>query len=299
VAEKRETVSDEHAPAIATADDIRPPIPMTCAARPTVGGLTVPYVNVRLADGGVDFRARHQAKYAKCWQDSLCQVCGHAITERAVLLAGPSQLAERHADEPPLCVPCALYTTRACPMVAGRQERFADRGRVSEGNRGKACAEPGCDCGGWTHVDPSEDEPLAGKPAHAWYAVYVRPGSWQVTASVVRSQCSDRGCWHERPVINGGLLAGDPLKVVLVSSPGEGRVWRTLTADEVAELIPQATAASPRALEPAKRKRRLPRDAGQMTVKQLDRSIDDLAARRRELKTLLAELAENTEGGPS
>jgi hypothetical protein len=220
-------------------DDLRPPIPVTCAARPTVGGLTVPWVNVRLADGGVDFRARHQAKYAKCWEDSLCQVCGHRITERAVLFAGPAMLAERRVDEAPLCVPCALYTAKACPMVAGRQERFADRGRVSEGSRGKACGEPGCDCGGWTPTDPGEGDGVAGRPAHAWYAVYVRPGAWQVTASIVRSQCSDRGCWHERPVVNGGLLAGMPLKVVLVSSPGEGRAWRALTDAEAAELVPE------------------------------------------------------------
>jgi len=286
------------------ADDVRPPIPVTCAARPTVGGLVIPAVNVRLADGGVDFRARHQAKYAKCWTDNLCQVCGHGIAERAVVFASPSQLAGRRADEPPLCVPCALYSAKACPMIAGRQERFADRGRVSEGARGKACAEPGCGCGGWTHTGPSEGEPLAGRPAHAWYAVYARPGAWQATAGIVRSQCSDRGCWHERPVINGGLLAGEPLKVVLVSSPGEGRVWRTLSAAEVAELIPARTAEERPALAPtppAKRKQRPGRR--RETLQQLDRDIAAMEARKAYWKALRAQaeavLAELPESGTS
>lgn len=286
------------------ADDIRPPIPVTCAARPTVGGLVIPAINVRLADGGVDFRARHQAKYAKCWEQSLCQVCGHRITERAVLFASPSELARRHVDEAPLCVPCALYSAKACPMIAGRQEMFADRGRVSEGSRGKACAEPGCDCGGWRHTDPSEGEPLAGKPAHAWYAVYVRPGAWQVTASIVRSRCSDKGCWHERPVINGGLLTGAPLKVVLVSSPGGGRVWRALSAVEVAELMPaQPAGALPAAAPaPAPALKRRPGKRRE-TIRQLEQDIAGMAARKADWKAAQAEaeavLSELSEGGPS
>ena len=221
--------------------DVRPPIPVTCAHRPTVGGLVAPYLNVPLADGGVDFRARHQSKDAQCWEQGLCQVCGGRISGRAVLFADPGELAGRHVDEPPLCVPCAIYAGQACPMIAGRQERFADRERVSEGKRGHVCAE-GCGCAGWVPTNPA-DEHREGEPAHAWYALYVRAGAWQVTASSVRRQCSDLGCWHERPVVNGGLLTAPPLKVVLVSSPGEGRVWRTLTAAEVAELMPEPVAA--------------------------------------------------------
>lgn len=223
-------------------DELRPPIPMACAERPTVGGLIAPYVNIQLADGGVDFRGRHQAKFAECWQRSLCQVHGERIEGRTVLFASPSQLASRHIDEAPLCVPCALYTSRACPMIAGRQERFADRPKVSEGTRGKVCAEPGCGCGGWTHTDPGQGDGQAGQPAHPWYALYASPGAWQVTASIVRRQCSDLGCWHETPEVNGALLIGAPLKVVLVSSPGEGRVWRTLAPAEVAELMPETDA---------------------------------------------------------
>jgi hypothetical protein len=269
------------------ADDIRPPIPVTCARRPTVGGLVIPVVNVPLADGGVDFRARHQAKYAECWQDGRCQVCDGRITGRAVLLTGAHHLAERRVDEAPLCVPCALYTTRACPMVAGRQEQFASRQRVSEGKRGKECATEGCDCGGWANVEPGEGDTLAEQPAHPWYALYVRPGAWQVTASIVRSQCSDKGCWHERPVINGALLTGMPLKVVLVSAPGEGRAWRTLTAAEVAKLIPAKPAPAP-ASRPARSAARSPEAS--VTPKQLKRAIAELEASRKALRDQIAEL---------
>jgi len=81
-------------------------------------------------------------------------------------------------------------------------------------------------------------------PAHPWYACYVRPGAWQLTGKQVVTRCSDKGCEHERVIINGALLTAPPLKVVLVSEPGAGRVWRTLVAAEVAALIPDPERAS-------------------------------------------------------
>ena len=226
-------------------DDLRPAIPLSCARRPTAGGLVVPVVNARLADGGVDFRVRHQAKYAECWERCLCQVCETRIATRAVLLAGPKELAGGHVNEAPLCVPCALYTTRACPMVAGRMEAFAAGAPVSERKRGQRCFDPGCDCGGWrptAEEDREADRPRRGREAHPWYALYVRPRAWQLTAEKVTTRCPDLGCEHERLVVNGALLKAPPLKVVLVSSPGEGRTWQTLCPAEVAALLAPAPA---------------------------------------------------------
>jgi len=207
------------------------PIPASCAARPTVGGLVVPYINLRLADGGVDFRSPHHTAVAECWTDGLCQTCGQPTGHPAVLFGGPNQLAAGHFDEPPLCVACAVYASHACPMVAGRQARYADRDRISEGHRGKTCPDPDCHCGGWTATDPD----IAGHPddpAHPWYAVYINPGAYAVTVYRKIVRCADKGCEHERLIVNGGKLTAPPLKVVLVSTPGEGRVWRRLAPED-------------------------------------------------------------------
>lgn len=208
------------------ASDSRFAIPASCADRPVVGGLVAPFVNLRLADGGVDFRSPHQTKYERCWKEALCQVCGRPLTHRAMLFGGPNQLRSRHFDEPPTCLPCGVYASQACPMVSGRMSHYADRQRVSEGKRGHVCPDEQCDCGGWTVSDPNSYD-ASGEPAHEWYALYVRPGTWQLTGHIVKTRCSDGGCdrLHDRTLINGAQLTEEPLKVVLVSAPGRGRIW--------------------------------------------------------------------------
>jgi hypothetical protein len=216
-----------------------PAVPVSCVGRPTVGGgLVVPWVNTVLADGTVDFRSRQEPRYAESWQRGLCQVCGELIVERAVLLGSVDALARRHFGEPPCCVPCAVYVTEACPLVGGRMVRHPDRPRISHGPRGKTCPVPGCDCGGLVETTPGGPA-MAGKAVRPWVAVFVRPTQWQVTVQDTVVFCSDGVCDqpHPRRVVNGGLLVGDPLKVMLVSAPGAGRVWRRLTDVEVAELV--------------------------------------------------------------
>lgn len=228
---------------MAVADDLRPPIPVTCAARPVIGGLAAPYINAHLADGGVDFRTPHTARYEKCLSKDLCQTCAGPLGSRAVFFGGPNQLRGRHFDEPALCPPCANYASRACPMVAGRVPVYATAPKVSDGKRGKTCFEPGCDCGGWVHTDAGAQE-HGGEPAHAWYAVWMPRGGWQVSGQFVACNCGQEGCDGRRFVLNGALLTTPPLKVVLISSPGEGRVWRTLTAADVAGLMPAPAESS-------------------------------------------------------
>jgi hypothetical protein len=218
--------------------EVRPPIPVTCAHRPVVGGLVAPFINVMLADGGCDFRTPHHATYERCWREGLCQTCGLRLTRPAVLFGGPNQLRDLHFDEPPLCAPCAIYASRACPMVSGRMERYATRQRVSEGRRGHVCADAGCGCGGFRETDPSVPG-VGGDPAHPWYAVYARPGGWLLTGKTITTRCSDKGCEHERFILSGAYLdLSSLLKVVLVSEPGTGRTWRTLAPDEAAVLLP-------------------------------------------------------------
>src|ERR1700733_4288683 len=206
---------------------IRPPIPVTCIERPLTGGLGCPYVNVQLADGGVVFRTAHHARYERCWTDGLCQTCGSQLAGLAVLFGGPNQLRDRKFTEPPLCGPCALYASHACPMVAGRMNAYADRQTVAEGTRGRTCPDPGCDCGGYVAADP-DAKGSPGDPAHPWYALWVRPGMYKVTANRAVVRCSDRGCEHDRLLVNGALLVGEPLKGFLVSDPSAGRIWKRL-----------------------------------------------------------------------
>jgi hypothetical protein len=162
-----------------TLDELRPPIPLALAHRPTIGGLVVPWVNIALADGGADFRGIHNSRWQRAWRAGLCQVCGQPLdgTVPAVLLGGPNQL-DSYFDEAPLHPWCATYTTKACPMVAGRLPHYADRPQVSHGPRGQVCPEAGCECAGWV---PHTRGDNGGAPAHPWWAVWCRSYSLAVT----------------------------------------------------------------------------------------------------------------------
>lgn len=214
-----------------------PPIPASCSSRPTVGGLVAPWVNIRLADGGVDFRTPDQKRFTACWEEQRCQTCGEKLGAVAVLFGGPRQVRMRRFDEPPLCPPCAVYASQACPMVAGRQATYADRERLSETKRGHVCPDADCACGGFVASDPNSYD-ASGEPAHDWYAVYVRTGAWQITAHEVHVRCSDGGCndLHRRVLVNGCQLLDQPRKVFLVSSPGRGRLWLRLDDIDVHAL---------------------------------------------------------------
>lgn len=200
---------------------VRPPIPTTCESRPTVAGVVIPWANVQLADGGVDFRAQHESKVQRCWIEGRCQVCGKQIPEPIVLFGGPRQVARLQFDEPPLHPECAVYVSKACPMVAGRLERYADRDVLTEGSRGKVCVDPGCDCGGWVPT-PGLIPAAGGDPAHDWYAVYVSGYSLGVT--------------EDRPdrVHAGVVERGQVLAIRHVSAPGTGRIWQRTTLEAAA-----------------------------------------------------------------
>lgn len=188
----------------------RPPIPYTCGHRPTIGGLVKPWVNVELADGGVDFRGAHRTKAELAITGQLCQVCGTGLRHLIVLLGGPDQLHHLMFGEPPLHPECAVYTTLACPMVGGRMLSYPGRPRLAVGPRGAVCFEPGCDCGGWVNHDPGNTD---GEPAHPWYAVYTLGYTWAYDQH------------HNLQVLTTPAVVR---RVRLVSRPGEGRCWRTV-----------------------------------------------------------------------
>ena len=200
---------------------IRPPIPVTCAARPTVGGVVVPWANVHLADGGVDFRSQQESRVQRCWIERRCQVCGTRIPRPpAVLFGGPRQVAALQFDEPPLHPECAVYVSRACPMVAGRMDRYADRDVVTRGHRGSTCPDAECGCGGWVPT-PGVAPEQGGDPAHDWFAVYVSGYALGVT--------------EDRPdrVHSGVVEPAQVLVVRHVSTPGGGRKWERTSLEQV------------------------------------------------------------------
>jgi len=223
--------------------DLKPPIPLSLADRPVRGGLALPWVNVELADGGVDFRTAHHARYAEAWTGCLCQSCGNPTGDRAVLVCGPRQILNRKFDEPPVCPPCAPYVSRSCPMVSGRTEIYPERPKVVTGHRGGKCPDPSCECGGWVETDPEHSADMGGQRALPWYACWIRPGDYTVTAHKTITKCADLGCEHERLIVNGAILNADPLKIVLIAEPGSGRVWQRLTAQEAAEHAARAVSA--------------------------------------------------------
>jgi hypothetical protein len=225
-------------------NETRPPIPASLAHRPVRGGLALPWVNAELADGGVDFRSPHHARYEQCWTGGLCQSCGNATGDPAVLVCGPRQILNRRFDEPPVCPPCALYAGKACPMVSGRTAVYPTRQKLTEGHRGGKCAE-GCGCGGWQVTDPEHSADQGGQPALPWYACWIHPAGYTVTAHWAKSRCTDLGCEHDRLIVNGAILNVPPLKIFLVSEPGAGRIWRKLAPDEAAEHATQALGGTP------------------------------------------------------
>lgn len=186
-----------------------PPIPAACAHRPTIGGLVRPWVNVELADGGLDFRSQHRARAELAITKQLCQVCGRPLHRPNILLGGPDQLRTLTFSEPPLHAECAVYTSYACPMVAGRMDHVRTTAPLAQGPRGAVCATPGCDCGGWVSTEPADVSTETPQP-RPWYALYTSG------YTSVRDQ-------------HGKLLAitspAAVLRVRLVSRPGEGRVW--------------------------------------------------------------------------
>lgn len=201
-------------------DEVRPPIPATCESRPTIGGLVIPWVNVQLADGGVDFRSQHESRAQRCWMEGLCQLCGKYMARPIVFLGGPRQVAALQFDEPHLHAECAVYASQACPMVGGRLDRYADRDTTTDGHRGKTCSDPECNCGGWVRTPGLNPSP-GGDPAHDWYAVYV--SGFQLAVNADRL---DR-------VHSAIVTASQVLAIRHISTPGTGRTWTRTSLEQV------------------------------------------------------------------
>jgi hypothetical protein len=134
-----------------------PPVPAYLAHRPTVGGLVVPWVTPRAADGRFLFGVIDPQRLAHCLTGHLCQVCGRRLERPVVLLLRERDLVRQCVSEPACHPVCAAYTARACPMVAGRMEHY----RSAPVRLGEQM----------THAPDTAAR--LGQPAEVWYAVWL------------------------------------------------------------------------------------------------------------------------------
>jgi hypothetical protein len=121
-----------------------------------LGGLAVPWVTGRTADGRYVFGALDSARQQQAIHHHLCQVCGRRLPRPHILLMRLADLGNQRTSEPGLDAVCSAYTQRACPMVAGRLSHYRSS-PPSGGDYSVEVAQPA----------------RLGAPAEPWFAVWV------------------------------------------------------------------------------------------------------------------------------
>ncbi|MCK2240028.1 MULTISPECIES: hypothetical protein [unclassified Crossiella] len=136
-----------------------PAIPAWLAHRPTVGGVVVPWITPRTADGRYLLGMLEQTLAEEAIRRRLCGVCGLPLTgQPLVLLMRMSDLPSRCTNEPALHPQCAAYTAAACPMVSGRLTHYRSLPPKLDAHR---------------TLDPQSVH-RQGAPAEPWFAVWVK-----------------------------------------------------------------------------------------------------------------------------
>lgn len=135
-----------------------PSIPMALQHLPTVGGLVVPWVSARHADGRIMFGSVDRDRLTAAFDRRLCGVCGEPHQpNRLVLLMRLSDLPRRRTSEPPLHPWCASYSTAACPMLGGRMDHYRSSSPPLDDN-----------------MSPGHDgHARQGAAAEAWFSVWL------------------------------------------------------------------------------------------------------------------------------
>lgn len=144
-----------------------PPIPQRLARRPTRGGLVVPWISLQIGDRA-HLGEVHNIKRVRCLVDGLCQIDGQPLGGGPYLFLGTqSAIDQGFSSEPPMHRECGAYSIRACPMVNGQMATWA---KHKTDHTGKACPDPGCDCGGWVTEGGGGRE---GEPSEPWFQIWV------------------------------------------------------------------------------------------------------------------------------
>ena len=138
-------------------ESVLPPIPLSLQHLPTAGGLVVPWITPRTADGRYLFGTVDRDRMERALRYRWCGICGQQLEDRAVLMMRLSDLPRQCTSEPALHPWCAAYTSKACPMIAGRLDHYRS-------------SLPELD----TNMLPAPDAAARqGAPAEPWFAVWL------------------------------------------------------------------------------------------------------------------------------
>ena len=104
--------------------------------RPTVGSLAVPWVTLSTPDGRHLFGTVDAERQDRALHLRLCQICGESLQRRIVF-------AMRHGDIVRMLSPeagkhpwCAMYSARACPMLAGAMTHYRASSQIPKAPEG-------------------------------------------------------------------------------------------------------------------------------------------------------------------
>jgi hypothetical protein len=152
------------------------PIPAMLSHLPVVAGLVVPWITATTAQGQPVFGRIDAARQVTCLRLTLCQICGKALEDRVVLLVRNSDLERRFTAEPGLHPWCAAYTIKACPMVAGRMDRYRATPRAHDPRTAHGASLETDDALSSLIVIADalrQDHARRGAPAEPWSSVWV------------------------------------------------------------------------------------------------------------------------------
>ncbi len=167
-------------------------IPLHLQHRPTSSGLVVPVATPRTVDGRYLFGLLEDHRQRTLLIERRCQICGRPHGDRLILFARPVDLRQRCTSEPGLCPPCAAYSSRACPMLAGRLHQYRDRPRTDEPET----------------PDSPDTARRRGHAADAWYAVWL--DDYQVTPHPARPEVLAASWRHHPPRAIRPIFHSDP-----------------------------------------------------------------------------------------
>lgn len=84
----------------------------------------MPWITPRTADGRYLFGSIDHGRMQSALRHRWCGVCGQPLQRRAVLMMRLSDLPRQCTSEPALHPWCAVYTSKSCPMIAGRLDHY-------------------------------------------------------------------------------------------------------------------------------------------------------------------------------
>ncbi|MRH91561.1 hypothetical protein GFY24_29675 [Nocardia sp. SYP-A9097] len=168
-----------------SANSSRPPVLAHLHNAPTAQGLTIPYLTLcHRGRRSPVWGAIDPERYAVVLGLRLCQVCGEALGKgegpgnQVVVFIRPQDWLRGIGPEPGLHPSCAAYSTRGCPMLAGRMPTYRSNAVAA---RITPCDDPGCECHQWTMPDPESTEAQrAGKPADPWYSALIDARDYEI-----------------------------------------------------------------------------------------------------------------------